>query len=709
MLSDKQREKMERQRAASSMAAASAAAKPCAAVAGANAKIPLASVQSSQSVARVSSDSRASADDNAKARARESARASGVARSTMGPGPSLAAASSRAQKESQKLAAEHNSGPSLAPAISGAILPNNAPPSSLQSIASSSAPGAFASSRASSGEVMKQRANEAGPSLAPAEFSSVPSAPIESAPVFVPSSESEQVHIGAYAIEGMDAHHDDLSDDEFSITDQNRPYVHDVENGGYDDVFYVDPDAAQTMENALEAELQVVVDGNILTEDDEEPLDPKAKKRLRMYQAGVFCFSCAAIALMIGAILGFADTATPIAPGWLQAGPTLYGSQKDPQVFFGQSVDMNGNGTRIVVAAPGFDDEITHNKIGQVRIFDQIDGANGTEWQKVGVITGEELTSAVQMSVSMSKDGHIIAVGRSHVGQGVVEVFDEKDNGWILNQNFSLPVANGTETWFGYVVALSPDGSVLVVSAPLADTPSGAKSGLVRVYQRTGSDWAQLGQDIAGSSDNELFGWSITVQVGSVIRVVAGSPSSDGEKGQVGVFDWTGSAWKPNGATLKGVSSLGRFGESVALSGDGRVLAVGASGTAFMVGSVKVYRLSSGEWAEDGHSFLGLDPSESFGMAVSLSSDGTVLAVGSGHADEEAGRINVYAYDEVNGAWADEGLPIEGSSGDDFGSTVALSSVGRRVLGGAPSAMYNGKVAQAGAVRVYDRDESELE
>ncbi|GKY94707.1 hypothetical protein MPSEU_000436200 [Mayamaea pseudoterrestris] len=677
MMSAKQREKMERERAAASMAAGASKK-----IAPSDSKVALASVQSSQQ--RVSSigDSRMmSADESSKARARESARAAGLARSV----PSQTA-SSRVDKEAQKMAAERNDGPSLAPMVSGAIVSH--PPSSisLAAVATTSSPGAFASSNAPAREEAKQRSMvDNGPSLAPAEFSTVTSAAF-SPSIMVPPA-AEEPHVGAYAIEGMNASNDDdLSDDEFSITDQNRPYMHDVESG-YDDVFYVDPDA-QAMESALDAELQVVVDGNVLTEEDDEALDPKVIKRLRMYQR-----------------------AAPPSLGWVQVGPTLYGSHEAPQVFFGQSLDMTSDGRRLVVAVPGFDDEATQSTVGQVRIFDQVAGVNGSEWHKNGEITGKQTSTGAQMAVTTSKDGNRFAVGQSQVGSGIVEVYDVQDKGWSLSQNFSIGTDLESESWFGHAVALTSDGSVLVASAPLSDTNVGLKSGFVRAFQRTSAGaWVQLGEDITGLSANELFGWSVTVQmIGMTFRLVAGAPSSDNEKGLVRVFDWNGSVWEQNGVDIVGLTNLGRCGESVALSEDGKVLAVGASGTAFVSGLVRVFRLQAGAWMEDSHAFLGQAPADAYGMAVALSKNGSVMAVGSGHADYGTGQIDVYKYDKPSGAWTTEGLSLEGLTNDNFGSAVALSGDGLRVAGGAPSAMFDGSVAQAGVVRVFDRDDGSSE
>jgi hypothetical protein len=101
--------------------------------------------------------------------------------------------------------------------------------------------------------------------------------------------------------------------------------------------------------------------------------------------------------------------------------------------------------------------------------------------------------------------------------------------------------------------------------------------------------------------------------------------------------------------------------------------------------------------------FQGNEPAEAFGSSIALSDDGNTLAIGAPQARDKRGRVKVLEYD--GSSWTPHGSSIFGEPGDDFGSSVALSSDGKRVLGGAPSATFDGSIAQAGMARVYDRME----
>ena len=69
------------------------------------------------------------------------------------------------------------------------------------------------------------------------------------------------------------------------------------------------------------------------------------------------------------------------------------------------------------------------------------------------------------------------------------------------------------------------------------------------------------------------------------------------------------------------------FGSSLAISGDGKTLAVGTGGTP--LGYVKLYKRSGADWSEF-QEILGSDPlDESFASFVDLSDDGSILVLGS--------------------------------------------------------------------------------
>ena len=155
------------------------------------------------------------------------------------------------------------------------------------------------------------------------------------------------------------------------------------------------------------------------------------------------------------------------------------------------------------------------------------------------------------------------------------------------------------------------------------------------------------------------------------------------------------------GSDIDGEATGDLSGYSVSLSDDGTIVAVGAYGHAEQTGCVRVYQYSGGAWSQMGADIDGEATGDSSGKSVALSADGTIIAVGARYNDgngADAGHVRVYQYS--GGAWSKLGSDIDGEAADDdSGWSVALSADGTIVAVGAP---YNdGNGADAGHVRVY--------
>ena len=111
---------------------------------------------------------------------------------------------------------------------------------------------------------------------------------------------------------------------------------------------------------------------------------------------------------------------------------------------------------------------------------------------------------------------------------------------------------------------------------------------------------------------------------------------------------------------------------------------------------------SGGNWSQVGADIDGEAADDWPGVSVSMSSDGTRVAIGAMYNDgtgDKAGHVRVYS--ESGGTWTQVGADIDGEAADDWsGFSVSMSSDGTRVAIGAP---YNdGTGTDAGHVRVYD-------
>merc|ERR1739848_749457 len=128
---------------------------------------------------------------------------------------------------------------------------------------------------------------------------------------------------------------------------------------------------------------------------------------------------------------------------------------------------------------------------------------------------------------------------------------------------------------------------------------------------------------------------------------------------------------------MGGEAAGDQSGNSVALSYDGTILAVGGQyndDTATDAGHVRVYALDSltKTWTKLGADIDGEAAGDRSGNSVALSGDGTILAVGAGFND--AGHVRVYELDSLTKTWTQLGADIDGEAdGDQSGLSVALS------------------------------------
>ena len=388
------------------------------------------------------------------------------------------------------------------------------------------------------------------------------------------------------------------------------------------------------------------------------------------------------------------------------------------------------------------------------------------------------------ISLALSEDGSTLAVGAydedssgTGVGSvpnnlstnsGAVYVYRRVGAGWSF-QAFIKASNTGDGDNFGVSVALSADGNTLAVGANSEDSSGrgvgtvsdegAGNSGAVYVYTRVGAAWSfQAFVKASNTGGGDGFGAAValsadgdTLAVGAINEDTSGagvgSPSDEAlaDSGAAYVFVRAGAVWTFQSffkASNPGVNDF--FGRSVALSGDGNTLAVGAqregsSGTgvgsvpnegASESGAVYVYtRVGAGATAWAFQSFVKASNTgafDIFGWSVALNSDGNTLAVGAmfenssgtgvGSVPNEGASDSgaVYVYTRVGSTWSFQAFIKASNTGasDRFGVTVALSGDGNVLAVGAVDEASSGVgvggvpdegASQSGAVYVYTR------
>jgi hypothetical protein len=128
--------------------------------------------------------------------------------------------------------------------------------------------------------------------------------------------------------------------------------------------------------------------------------------------------------------------------------------------------------------------------------------------------------------------------------------------------------------------------------------------------------------------------------------------------------------WTPLGSDIDGEAAGDLSGRSVSLSSDGSKVAVGAQnndGSGMDAGHVRVYELAGGAWTQLGGDIDGEAPGDFSGFSVSLSSDGSRVAIGAIGNDGNgnfAGHVRVYEL--ISGAWAQIGSDLDGEAVHDL-------------------------------------------
>ncbi len=384
-------------------------------------------------------------------------------------------------------------------------------------------------------------------------------------------------------------------------------------------------------------------------------------------------------------------------------------------------------------------------------------------------------------SVALSSDGNTLVVGadredsnatgmngteddNSSSNSGAVYVFTRAGTTWT-QEAYIKAFNTGDDDAFGSVVDVSANGNTLAVGADweksndtginqtgVDDSMGGA--GAVYVFTRAGTTWTQEAYIKASNTQaSDQFGEFLTVAAdGNTLAVSARWEASeatgiDGNQagsgapgaGAVYVFTRAGTTWSQQ-AYVKASNTGGgdQFGRGVALSADGDTLAVGATSeastatgiggdqtdnSAVSVGAVYVFTRAGTVWTQEEYikaSNAGVG--DHFGNAISLSTDGNVMAVGAYLEDGGATGVGGvssdnsadsagagYVFTRTGTTWTEKNYikATNTQSLDLFGVSIAISDDGNVLIIGADDEDSNsvtspGDNSAASAGAVYD-------
>jgi hypothetical protein len=257
----------------------------------------------------------------------------------------------------------------------------------------------------------------------------------------------------------------------------------------------------------------------------------------------------------------------------------------------------------------------------------------------------------------------------------------------------------------GVLVSVSSDGTIIAIGARLNDG-NGNASGHVRVYRNNNGVWEQIGNDINGEGIGDESGRSVSLSSdGSIIAIGARYNDGNGDaSGHVRVYRNNNGVWVQVGGDINGKVIGDLSGHSVSLSSDGSIVAIGAYNSDIngeKSGLARVYRNNNGSWEQVGVDIKGEAAGDRSGWSVSLSSNGSIVAIGAYLNDGNGGGSgHARVYQNNNGTWEQIGSDIDGENGgDSSGESVSLSSDGSILAIGAQG--NNGNGNNSGHVRVF--------
>ena len=401
----------------------------------------------------------------------------------------------------------------------------------------------------------------------------------------------------------------------------------------------------------------------------------------------------------------------PSTEGWTLMGSSINGSAAFD--FSGSAVSFDREGKRVAIGS-SLSDGMSKTNAGHVRVF----GWDSGSWGQVGAdIDGEGALDHFGRAVSLSHNGELVAIGApfwSDTEKGRVRVFKLDGDSWVyLGDSIE---GDADWYWFGWKLTMSTVGTERLAVGAFYDDANGNKNGIVRVF-RFASElfvprWTSLSDDnFVEENIGDEAGLSLElsedgqrIAVGSAFNNNAGGESA----GHVRVYEWSEASWKWNqiGDAINGTQHFEHAGTSLALSGDGMSVAVGAPGAYGSRGRVAVYILTGSVWQNLGNLY-GDNDGDQFGFSVSLSTNGTRLTVGAKQNDaagNDAGSVRVYDWKPDTEKWVGVSLDILAeAAGDAAGFAVSMAGDGSRVAIGAPGSDANG--TDSGQVRVYELEQ----
>ncbi|MCH8821970.1 MAG: hypothetical protein IH984_00525 [Planctomycetes bacterium] len=347
----------------------------------------------------------------------------------------------------------------------------------------------------------------------------------------------------------------------------------------------------------------------------------------------------------------------------------------NPWGHFGKAVATSNDGAVVLIGAP--------KTLGGTYLFVR----EGLEYLHLQQLIPADLDPAdtLGVSVALSYDGTTAIITASDDDDDVKEsaayVFVKSGETWIEQAKLLPPKStNGTGFGGGEGAVLSAGGNTAVIGA-LLDDEFGQNAGAAHIFERNPetSQWSHQVKLLASDGEEgDWYGRSVDIS-GDGNIIVAGAFTNDSSTGAayINIRDPQTSQWTEQ---IKLTASDGQagaqFGYSVAISGDGSTILVGARNDDDGAGAAYVFIYDGDNWIEQAK----LTDFIFFGTSVDISADGESAVIGSILGNGAASYFTRHS-----GAWFKQSRfrLCNGFQTDLFGEQVEISGDGKIALIGA--------------------------
>lgn len=284
----------------------------------------------------------------------------------------------------------------------------------------------------------------------------------------------------------------------------------------------------------------------------------------------------------------------------------LYQTLSDPSAasndYFGSAVAMSDDGTRMIVGAKG--DQ--NNDIGQCHIYLYSGGTWSLE-QSIYQDIGGQQDLEFGFSVTINGAGDRVAVGAPDTGDTStsandrVYIYSRSGTSWSLTQTIIPSGSAETGKWFGYSVAMSGDGEILLVGIPRYSVGASLR-GCVKSYNWTGAIYNGSNNfRWNGPEASNYLGRRLTINDDGT-RAIAPVPGNTTSNQKGRVYFLTIDASNGNFTaqqSIYGAANNDNLGVEVSINKDGDKALIGQQGSnGTNQGSVYYYTRSGSTWTQ---------------------------------------------------------------------------------------------------------------